>query len=165
MSKKLLIAYGSRAGSTAEIANKIGEVFRQQEWEVEVLPVQVVQSVKDYQAVIVGTAVRISKVLPETIRFLKRFQKDLAAKPVSFFVSCLTMFKDDDTARQETMKFVQPMLKLKEPVDLALWGGAMFPEKVDGLWAVVMRKAERADYRNWDKITDWANEQAEKLSA
>ncbi len=163
LEKKVLIAYASRAGSTAEIARVVGEEFTSAGWAAEVMPVQTVEDLTPYQAVVIGSAARFNKILPETVHFVKYFKNELQPLPVACFVSCLTMFKDTPKTREETLKYLDPLRKIKEPVRYALWGGAMFPEKIPGAWGIVMKKSERGDYRDWETIRLWSREMAQTL--
>ena len=57
MSKKILVAYASKYGSTTEIANKIGEVLTQAGHQVDVLSADQVKGLSAYQAIVLGSAV------------------------------------------------------------------------------------------------------------
>jgi menaquinone-dependent protoporphyrinogen oxidase len=56
-----LIAYATRAGSTAEVAVFIGERLSERGLAVDVGPVQHLSSLEGYDAVIVGSAIRVGK--------------------------------------------------------------------------------------------------------
>ncbi len=66
MAKKLLVAYGTAAGSTAEVAQAIGEEMEKAGAVVDVKPVEEVEDLKGYDAVVVGTAVRAFRILSKT---------------------------------------------------------------------------------------------------
>jgi flavodoxin len=85
MPSHVLVAYASREGSTAEIAETIGMVLREAGAEVDVLPVKEVHNLDGYDAVVLGSAVHIGKVLPEAVQFAKRHQPVLADLPVAYF--------------------------------------------------------------------------------
>jgi menaquinone-dependent protoporphyrinogen oxidase len=71
MFKKFLIAYGSAAGSTAEVAQAIGEEMQKEGAQVDVKPVEEVKDIRGYDGVVVGSSVRIMKLLGKTRRFLR----------------------------------------------------------------------------------------------
>ena len=52
--KKVLIAYASMAGSTAEIAEAVGRAMKQPDIEIDVRPIADVRNVESYEVVIVG---------------------------------------------------------------------------------------------------------------
>ncbi len=58
MSGKILVTYASRAGSTAGIAKTIGETLAENGAQVDVLPMQDVQDLSSYRAVVAGSAIR-----------------------------------------------------------------------------------------------------------
>lgn len=96
MLKKILIAYASRAGSTTEVAEKIGEVLKGLGFNVEVKDIKEITTVGHYDCIIIGSAVRMFKLLPETMRFANRFRKEIQNKPVAYFIVCLTMQEDTE---------------------------------------------------------------------
>ncbi len=57
MKKKTLVAYATKRGSTAEIAEKIGEVLKRRQIQVDVLPVREITDLSPYKTVILGTAI------------------------------------------------------------------------------------------------------------
>jgi hypothetical protein len=59
MDKQVLVAYATKYGATAEIAEKIGEVLREAGLQVEVRPADRAGDVGAYQAVVLGRAVYI----------------------------------------------------------------------------------------------------------
>jgi menaquinone-dependent protoporphyrinogen oxidase len=85
MNQKILIAYATQAGSTAEIAEEIGDVLIAKGIAVDVLPVREVRNLSPYRAVIVGSAVRVGKWQPEAVKFVARHQTRLAEIPTAFF--------------------------------------------------------------------------------
>jgi menaquinone-dependent protoporphyrinogen oxidase len=65
MDKKILVAYVSRTGSTAEVAGKVGEILRNREFDVDVAEVGDVGSLDEYQSVIIGSAIQNRQSLPK----------------------------------------------------------------------------------------------------
>lgn len=55
MSIQVLVAYATKYGATAEIAEKIGQVLRQTGLRTNVLPVDCVSDPNSYKAVILGS--------------------------------------------------------------------------------------------------------------
>ena len=58
MTKQLLVAYATGAGSTAEVADAIGEVLGAEDVPVDVTHVRQVEDLEPYTAVVVGSSVR-----------------------------------------------------------------------------------------------------------
>ena len=158
MPKKILIAYGSKAGSTAEVAQAIGEEMQTAGAEVSVQSVEKIKDITGYDAVVLGSAVRAFRLIGPTRRFLRRQKKALKQIPVAYFLVCLVMSEDTPESIQRAKGFARPMLKIKEPVRLGLFGGCMDPDKLTGFAAKMMQSQPYADYRDWDTIRSWAHE-------
>jgi menaquinone-dependent protoporphyrinogen oxidase len=163
MSNKILITYGSKAGSTAEVAEAIGEEIQQAGAEVSVQPVESVKNIKPYDAVVVGSAVRIFRILGKTRRFLRKHKKDLRKIPIAFFLVCLTMKEGTPENIEQAKKFAKPMLNTAQPVSLGLFGGRMDPDKLTGFAAKAMASQPKEDHRDWEAIREWARETYNKL--
>lgn len=164
MSKKILIAYGSAAGSTAEIAQSIGEEMQQAGALVDIKAVENVKDMTTYDAVVIGSAVRINQLLGKTKRFLRKHAKHLRKLPVAFFIACMTLKEKTPENVEKAASFAAPMLKVKEPVSLGLFGGCFDPEKLTGMFATTMQSEPKEDIRDWDEIRAWGREILPKLS-
>ena len=84
---KVLVAYASKYGATAEIAEKIGQVLRQSGLQVDVSPVKSANDLKSYDAVILGSAAYMFQWRPDAVSFLKKNQNLLAERPIWLFYS------------------------------------------------------------------------------
>jgi menaquinone-dependent protoporphyrinogen oxidase len=164
MSKKLLVAYGTMSGSTADVAQAIGDEIKKGNIEVDIKPVEEIISIQDYDGVIVGSAVRMFNLLGKTKRFLRRHKKALQKVPVAYFLVCLTMNEETPENIEQAKKFAKPMFSTKEPVSLGLFGGCIDHEKLNDFFARPMKKIPEQDHRDWDKIRAWANELLSKFS-
>lgn len=165
MDKKFLVAYGTAAGSTAEVAEAIGEEMRKAGGQVDVVAVEKVKDLSEYDGVVIGSAVRINNLLSKTKKFLRKFRKKLKQMPLAYFLVCMTMAEETEENVQKSTEFAKPMLELKEPVSLGLFGGCMDPEKLTGFFAKAMQSQPKEDKRDWEKIRAWGGELVGKLSA
>ncbi len=64
MRERILVAYASRKGSTAEVAAAIGETLRMRGFDVDVASVNDHPSATGYAAVLIGSAVNAGQWLP-----------------------------------------------------------------------------------------------------
>lgn len=87
---KALIVYGTRYGTTAETSQVIAETLRQEGFEVGVVDAKKdkIESISDFDLVIVGSGIQMGKWTSEPENFLKKYQKELSKKKVAIFVSC-----------------------------------------------------------------------------
>jgi hypothetical protein len=89
MSAKILIAYATRAGSTAEIAQAMGKAMTARGAIVDVKPIAKVADIAAYQLIVLGSVVHAGRLMPEVMRFARAHKAELAARPVAAFTVCL----------------------------------------------------------------------------
>ena len=58
MSNRILVAYASRLGSTAGVAESIGKTLTENGASVEVYPMQEVKDISHYTAIVAGSAIQ-----------------------------------------------------------------------------------------------------------
>ena len=163
MAKKILLAYGTVSGSTGEVAQAIAEEMQTSGAVVDVKPVEVVRDLAEYDAVVVGTAVRMFRILGKTKRFLRAHRNALSQLPVAYFLVCLTMGEETHENVQKATDYAKPMVKTKAPVSLGLFGGCIDHEKMTDFFGKSMRSVPEQDHRDWEKIRAWARETLPKL--
>ena len=159
MQKKILVGYASKCGSTAEIAEVIGQVLNAQGFAVDVQPIKQVTDVSAYHAVVLGSAVRMGGWLGDAKKFVKTHQAVLRAKPTAYFTVCLSLKDDTPEKRQEAAKYDAAARALVEPKDAGFFAGKMDYRTLsffDRLISSKMVKAPEGDFRNWDAIRAWA---------
>ena len=161
MPRKALIAYATWAGSTAEIAEGIAKILRSPTMDVEVWPAHDVKSLTGYDAVILGTPIRMGRPHPDTRRFIRRFRNQIPDCKIAFFVACLNMSEDNQTNRIQTEGYLKPLYNAApgiHPISTGLFAGVMDATKLKGFWKLVMGQTLQGDFRKWDKINAWATE-------
>lgn len=163
MANKILFAYGTASGSTAEVAQAVAEEMRNSGAQVDIQPVESVKDVSAYDAVVVGTAVRMFKILGKTKRFLRKHKKALQNIPTAYFLVCLTMGEETPENIQQATKYAQPMINTKEPVSLGLFGGCIIHENMTDFFGRSMRSLPEQDHRDWEKIREWSKETLTKF--
>jgi len=124
MSNKILVAYASRTGSTAEVAKAIGQTLAESGAQVDVLPMQDIKDLAPYQAVVAGSAIRGGKWLPEAMQFMQTHQAALAQKPFAAFLVCMTLAMPKGDYREHVATWLEPV-RLRPVQDsslLSTWG-------------------------------------------
>jgi menaquinone-dependent protoporphyrinogen oxidase len=158
MNNRILVTYATRAGSTVEVAAAIGESLNKRGFAVDVKPVNEKPKLANYQAVLMGSAVRMGSWLPEAVDFVKTNQQALNKMPVALFTVHLLNTGDDEASRNTRTAYldiVRPLLNQAEEVYFA---GKMDFARLSFLDKFIagMVKAVEADQRDWDKIRNWA---------
>jgi menaquinone-dependent protoporphyrinogen oxidase len=160
MDTQILVAYASKYGATAEIAEKIGQVLRQAGLHTDVLPAQRVDDLSPYKAIILGSAVYMGQWRKEAATFLKTNEKALTERPVWLFSSGPSGEGDPIQLLKgwRLPKAQQPVADRIHPRDIAVFGGALDPKKMNLFekWIIKNVKASLGDFRDWDAIDAWA---------
>ncbi len=164
---RILIAYATKKGATAGIAEKIGEVLGKEGFPAEVLPVGQAGDPSLYDAVVLGSAVYLGQWQKEAAGFLERHADKLAERPVWLFSSGPTG-EGDPVALLKGWHFpesLQPLIDRIKVRDICLFHGMLDPDKlnlIEGL-AIKAVKAPLGDFRNWKSVESWATGIAEAL--
>lgn len=162
---KLLVAYASKRGSTAEIAEAVADQARQAGLDVDCVESGEVADLSPYDAVIVGSAVYMKRWRGDARRFLRRHRKALAAMPFWVFSSGPT----GDPAKEDPRWSEPPgIVKRAERLGVrehVVFGGRM-PVDPQGPIEKAMVEgtpAEFRDRRDWEEIRGWAGRVAREL--
>jgi menaquinone-dependent protoporphyrinogen oxidase len=159
MNHRTLVAYASRAGSTAEVAKTVGAVLREHGIDADVRPVKDVADVVGYDSVVFGSAIWAGKPLPEMLRFVKRHRDAITQLPVAYFIQCDQLRAYTPANRQIALGYVTPLRKLHEPVNIGLFAGRRDFSTVNPLvkWVLMhVFKLSEGDWRDWEQIKVWA---------
>jgi menaquinone-dependent protoporphyrinogen oxidase len=168
MNKKILIIYAGNYDSTKEIAQFIAGIISEMGGNIEVRSVDEHPGIASYDAVIIGSAARMDKLLGKTLRFARRRADDIRQKTTAYFVTCITMKNDTPENREKARGFLQPLCQIKEPVGIGLFGGKLEYNRIGFLWKTLARQDKtgtmaEGDFRNWEQIKAWAKEVGNKM--
>jgi menaquinone-dependent protoporphyrinogen oxidase len=169
MENTILVAYASKHGMTAEIAEKIGKTLRQPGWQVDVMPVNRVKDPAKYKAFVLGSAIYIAMWRKEMITFLQRNENLLSERPVWVFSSG-PMGEGDPAELLKNWRFPvahRSLIERIKPRETAIFHGAIDIKKMSFLekWVLKRVKAPTGDFRDWDAITSWARAIADALKS
>ena len=163
---RVLIAYASMYGSTGGIAKNIGQVLCRKGAQVDVLHIENIREPKDYHAIIVGSAIRSSKWLPEAVEFVETNKRAFREKPVAYFLSCLTLCRSNEKTLCKAKTFlnlVREKVPEVKPIDIGLFPGVLDYSKMSFPIRIIMKRkmkqkdVKEGDYRNWASISAWAS--------
>lgn len=169
MKAQVLVAYATKYGATARIAEKIGEVIREAGFPTDVLPADQVSDLTSYGAVVLGSAVYAGQWREGAVNFLEANAKDLAERPVWLFSSG-PLGKGDPVSLMDGWRFPeaqQPIADRIQPRDITLFHGALLMDKLNFAEKMIIKglKAPVGDFRDWEAITSWAETIVKALEA
>jgi menaquinone-dependent protoporphyrinogen oxidase len=155
---RILVSYGSKHGSTAEIAQVIGESLREGGHQVDVLDVEAVSSISDYQAVVLGSAIYIGRWMKNAVNFLRIHP--LNKTPLYLFSSGPIGEVEprellDDFSLPDVVKTLSQTLNVR---DVQVFHGKIDLRKLSIAELMLYKAvgAQTGDFRKWDKIREWA---------
>jgi menaquinone-dependent protoporphyrinogen oxidase len=156
---KFLVAYASKYGATAEIAQIIGEELEKRRYEVEVKSVEDVHSLDGYDAFVIGSAVYAGGWMKSGAKFLRSNRDTLAGHPVWLFSSGPTG-EGDPNEIMDGWNFpdnLQSSLKKIKPRDIILFHGKIDLESLSFTEKMIVKsvKATVGDFRDWLVIRGW----------
>jgi menaquinone-dependent protoporphyrinogen oxidase len=164
MNDKILVTYASRSGSTAEIAETISKTLKQHGSQVDLLPMQNVEDLSQYGAVVAGSAIRKSRWLPEAMQFVQAHRSELAKKRFATFTVCITLaMSNSDQYCRAVSEWIAPVRSQVKPVSEGLFAGRLdftkLPLNLDTLklrLVVVLGIFPKDDRRDWNAVRAWA---------
>jgi menaquinone-dependent protoporphyrinogen oxidase len=159
---KVLIAYGSKRQGTAGIADVLAAELRHRGIEADLVDAGDVRDVDGYDAVVVGGALYAARWHRDSRRFVKRFRKQLRARPV-FFLSSGPL---DDSATEQEIPPTRQVRRLMERVGARVhhtFGGGRLPA-AEGFPPAAMAKDHAGDWRDPEAERQWADHLAEELT-
>ena len=158
MPNRILVTYASKAGSTAEIAAKIGEHLSSRGFQVDVINVKSKPDPKEYQAVILGSCIRMGGWLQEMLDYIKANQVALNTTQAALFTVHMLNTGDDETSKAARSAYMDKVRVLMPGSEEVYFLGAMDFSKISLMDRFIskMVKAEESDQRDWDKIKSWS---------
>lgn len=167
MENHILVAYATKYGATAGIAEKIGQVLKEQGLRADILEVESHIDLSQYNAVVLGSGVYAGRWNKGAAKFLRANEKELAKRQV-------WLFSDGPTDKGKTDELLQgwrfpgnlqPIADRIHPRDIKVFKGVLDPEKLGffSSWIIKKAKVPTGDFRDWDEIISWANGIADSL--
>lgn len=95
--KKILVAYATQAGSTADVAQAIGEEIAKCDMLVDVLPIDQVKTIDSYDGVVLGGPM-IMGWHRGALGWLKQHRNAFRKVPLAVFVMAMSLTKTADSS-------------------------------------------------------------------
>lgn len=160
---EVLVAYGTRYGSTKEVAETVAATLEEQGLEVEVKPAREVSWLDGYEAVVLGTPLYMGALHKDVRALLEKNQVALEHTPFALFA--LGPIKADDGVDGSRAQLIDALAKLPvpTPASTAVFVGAYDPARlgfrdkmIAALPASPLHGQTVHDDRDWEAISGWA---------
>ena len=161
MTTRVLVAYASKMGSTAEIAERIAATLQAAGLEATAVPARDVTDVTAYDAVILGSALYAAHWQRDANRFVTRHGAALKDRPVWLFSSG-PLDRRLAAADLPIAPQAAEVTALLEPRGHRTFGGRLDPD-VPGVDPQILATHPVGDFRDWTVIGDWAASIAAEL--
>ena len=155
---KVLIAVASRHGSTYEIAEAIAAELEEAGLTAEVKEINQNPHVLSYDAAVIGSAVYMGRWLSEAQNFVEDHQEALLEVPVWLFSS--GPLGENSTEKEGEPYNLDELVTMTQAKGHQVFIGKLdkgdlgFGEKL----VIRMVKAPDGDFRDWQAVSDWAQE-------
>ena len=158
--RRVLVAYGTKAGSTREVAESIAAHLRRRLYSTDLEPAGSVTDLSDYDGVVLGGSIYMTRWHPDARRFLKRHRESLSRLPFAVFaLGPLTAAAHDMESSRGQLDHALERTPDLEPVAVAVFGGVVDPRKL----TFPFSHMPASDARDWDAIHEWADNVADLL--
>jgi len=161
----VLVAYASKRGSTAEIAETVAATLRREGLKVCLETAGDVGSLERFDAVVLGSAVYMKRWRGDARHFLKKHRKALRQMPFWVFSSGPV----GDPARDDPA-WSEPPSVVAKVEEMGSRGHVVFGGRVPAEPRGFMERAmvdgtpkQYRDRRDWDEIRAWAKQVASDL--
>ena len=153
--RRVLVAYGTRNGSTAGIATMIAAALRGDDIAVDVRPATEVRDVSGYDAVVLGGALYAGRWHTDARRFARRHATALRGRPVWLFSSGPL----DNTADTIDIPPVRQAAQAAEMLSArghVTFGGQLTPDARGFIARSMVRNGRGGDFRNPQRVAEWS---------
>jgi menaquinone-dependent protoporphyrinogen oxidase len=150
-----------------DIAEAIGKELQLAGYEVDVIGVKSITTVAGYDAVVLGGPLYMGKVVGEVSKFVAKHETALRRIPVAAFaVGMAPVSKDAGQAEQAIRSLRSSITPLTAVAD-TVFAGRLEPAQLNVIIRKFMELAHipSGDHRDWNAITDWAQEIASLLKS
>jgi menaquinone-dependent protoporphyrinogen oxidase len=168
---QVLVAYGTRYGSTREVAEAVAATLGGQGADSDVRQAKEVRSLDGYDAVVLGTPLYMGALHKDVRALLERHRAALEATP--FAVFALGPIKADDglDGSREQLFSALAKLPLPTPAATAVFVGAYDPARlgfkdkmIAALPASPLHGETAHDDRDWEAVGAWSGKLVELLA-
>lgn len=163
---RVLVAYATKNGSTAEIAEAVGKELVAAGHSADVRETGSVPSLDGYTAVVIGGPIYMGKIHSGVQKWAKQHRDALLKLPVAGFAVGLSPATNDTEGICWTTKALHTALSPVPLVAETVFAGRLDPAKLSWFqnWIVKKVKSPVGDFRDWNAIAAWARELPAKMN-
>ena len=172
MTKRVLICYGTRYGSTTDVVQEMSKTAREFGAQVDTVNLEKgtpFPEPADYDLVIIGSGIRTGQWKREPLEFIEQKLESLSKTKVALFVVSGYAGNPDKVAEAQT-EYLDSMPEKYpglSPISTALIGGVFEFKKYNLVVRALVKNIvksqlppgekvpEKVDFRDWDMIRDW----------
>jgi menaquinone-dependent protoporphyrinogen oxidase len=164
---KVLVTFASSHGATAEIAQVIGTVLRDNQLVVDVKRIEDIKETSSYDAIVLGSAIYVGEWMPLAKDFLLEHANTLKNQ-------CVWLFSSGPTGDGNPVELLdgallpqslEEVVALIQPREVVVFGGKIDLRRLRKSERVIVKAADvpKGDFRNWHAIKFWAQQIADAL--
>jgi menaquinone-dependent protoporphyrinogen oxidase len=161
----VLVTTASKHGATTEIGQMVAATLERNGHSVETRAAGRVQSIDQFDAIVLGAAVYAGRWIKDAHRFVDRFESELATRPVWVFSSGPT--GTPPKPEPDDVVELGDVIERLTPKETMVFGGRLDSDVLSFAERAIIRavSAEEGDFRDWDAIQAWAEDIAAELAA
>jgi menaquinone-dependent protoporphyrinogen oxidase len=150
---RLLVAYGSKRGSTQEVAETIADTMKSAGREVELRRAAEIEDLTPYEGVVLGGSLYFGRWHEDAARFMSKHRWELSKMPVAVFALGPKTAAPDELGESRA-QLDKALLRVPEvePRSVAVFGGVIDPAKL----RFPLNRMPASDARDWNGIEAWA---------
>lgn len=160
---KVLVALGSRNGSTAGVAEMIASALRGEGIDADVASAGGVRDVSGYAAVVLGGALYAGRWDGDARKFAPRHAKAMAGRPVWLFSSGPLDDSADKTDIPPPVAHVRVAMNSLQAREYVTFGGRLTEQAKGFIAKSMVHNGRGGDLLNPDRIAAWSRAVANAL--
>lgn len=125
----ILVAFGTKYGSTEKVATEIASLLQGSGHDAEVIDLRdhIDIELEKYDMVVIGSGIVYGSWSKEALRFLKRRSKKLNKIKLAMFACCGDLMLDPSRVEEYRQKYLQDVADRYglHPIDIGLFGGVL----------------------------------------
>lgn len=163
---RVLVAYATRAGSTAEVAERVAQRLCAAGMSAEAKPVDEVTDLAVYDAAILGSGIYYGTWLGPMTTFVQAEAERLQRIPVALFTLHMLNLGDTPESQAERAKYTAAARDAVSPVEEAFFAGRVEPSRLSLIERLAVRVVGSpvGDQRDWSRIDSWADGVAARVN-